>query len=89
MNQTEKARWERTRRKGMWRYVSIRAVEMTVIFLVLWVILAVSLSSRELDLQWFLLRIPALLAGSFLGALARWRFNEGKYYSHQDQDELE
>ena len=80
MNQKQRAKWERIRAKGMWRFV--------LVYGVLWwggfMIIATSIYGlffRRLSysLDDFSITVPALLVGGFVFGLACWFVGEYKY----------
>jgi hypothetical protein len=71
MNQKQRAKWERTRAKGMWRFVLLNGV-------LCWGGL-MSAAMSVYNARNLTLTVPIYLAGGFAFGLACWLFGEHLY----------
>ncbi len=89
MNQIQKAKWERTRAKGKWRFVLLRGiigfgVVMIVITGLMDHLLAYFHITSDISLKYFwqdllTIRAPFLLLGGVVIGLIAWRRKESEY----------
>lgn len=76
MNQKERARWERTRAKGMWRFVMLYGVLIWggTTSIVTWIIVTLIIGRDNLSI-----RVPFFLVSGFVFGLVCWLVGEYRY----------
>ena len=79
MKQTQKAKWERTRAKGMWRFVLLYGAVMAVPMIVATSIFDHFTSPYGLTLRHLQVKVPIFLVSGFITGLVMWFIGEYNY----------
>jgi uncharacterized membrane protein len=80
MNESQRAKWERTRGKGFWRYVLLHWVLLFGGFMIIMTSISdYFISRRGFRLEDLVIKIPIFLIIGFLAGAAMWFYVESKY----------
>ncbi len=79
MNQEQKAKWERTRVKGMWRFILLNTVLFGGALLIGTSIFDYFTSSNGFRVENLYIKVPIYLVGGLVFGVVVWFFGEYKY----------
>lgn len=79
MNASQRAKWERTRAKGFWRFVLLWLLVFGGGMIITTSIFDYFFSSRGLRLEDMKIKVPIFLVTGFIGGVAGWFVSESRY----------
>jgi hypothetical protein len=79
MNQKQRAKWERTRAKGMWRFVSLYGAVMSVCMIIATSLFDYFTSPYGLRLEQMKVRVPVFLISGLIAGVVIWFIGEYQY----------
>lgn len=76
MNTSQKAKWERTRAKGFWRFVLLSGVVMSGAMIIAVAVFDYFTSPQGFTLEHLKIRVPIFLVGGFAAGAVIWFIGE-------------
>jgi hypothetical protein len=79
MNEKQRAQWERTRAKGMWRFVLLWGLVVGGAMIFAVAIFDYFLTPTELFFRGLTIKVPIFLLAAFVGGVILWWVGEYQY----------
>lgn len=79
MNQKQRAKWERTRARGLWRFVLLYGVIVSVFMIIVTSVFDYFSGPAGLQFEQLKIRVPIFLVSGLIGGIVVWFIGEYQY----------